>query len=216
MPRGSQKLSPRSNYYTTDLYLVGRILARRIAQARADHMLARGLARPCLSAGRRHLLSTITESAFSGGGGGGGGCGGGPPLTIIGGFLGAGKTTTLRHMLGNREGLRVGLVVNDVAEVNVDAAHLRRSNLDGVALTELQNGCVCCGPDAENLAPTIDALLRRTDALTGGAALDHVVVELSGVADPSAVQARLMAAGILVDRTVALVDAQAAIRSEEV
>ena len=93
--------------------------------------------------------------------------------------------------------------------MNVDAAVLRRSNLDGVALTELQNGCVCCGPDAENLAPTIDALLRRTDPTTGGAALDHVVVELSGVADPSAVQARLMAAGILVDRTVALVDAQA-------
>ena len=52
-------------------------------------------------------------------------------------------------------------------------------------------------------------MLRRTDPTTGGAALDHVVVELSGVADPSAVQARLMAAGILVDRTVALVDAQA-------
>ena len=147
------------------------------------HALCRGLGWPRLSAGRPRL-STITESAFSGGGGGGG-----PPLTIIGGFLGAGKTTALRHMLGNREGLRFGLVVNDVAEVNVDAAQVRRSNLDGVALTELQNGCVRCGPDAENLAPTIDALLRRTDAQTGGAALDHVVVELSGVADPSAVQA---------------------------
>jgi len=147
------------------------------------HALCRGLGWPRLSACRPRL-STITESAFSGGGGGGG-----PPLTIIGGFLGAGKTTALRHMLGNREGLRFGLVVNDVAEVNVDAAQVRRSNLDGVALTELQNGCVCCGPDAKNLAPTIDALLRRTDEQTGGAALDHVVVELSGVADPSAVQA---------------------------
>ena len=147
------------------------------------HALGRGLGWPRLLAGRLRL-STITESAFSGGGGGDV-----PPLTIIGGFLGAGKTTALRHMLGNREGLRFGLVVNDVAEVNVDAAQVRRSNLDGVALTELQNGCVCCGPDAENLAPTIGALLRRTDAQTGGAALDHVVVELSGVADPSAVQA---------------------------
>ena len=167
------------------------------------HALCRGLGWPRLSASRPRL-STITESAFSGGGGGGG-----PPLTIIGGFLGAGKTTALRHMLGNREGLRFGLVVNDVAEVNVDAAQVRRSNLDGVALTELQNGCVCCGPDAENLAPTIDALLRRTDAQTGGAALDHVVVELSGVADPTAVQARLLGSGLLVDRTVALVDAHA-------
>ena len=135
----------------------------------------------------RLRLSTITESAFGGGGDGG------PPLTIIGGFLGSGKTTALQHMLANREGLRIGLVVNDVAEVNVDAAVLRRTNLDGVTLTELQNGCVCCGPDAESLAPTIDALLRRTDAATGAAALDHVVVELSGVADPSAVQARLRA-----------------------
>ena len=58
------------------------------------HALCRGLGWPRLSAGRPRL-STITESAFSGGGGGGG-----PPLTIIGGFLGAGKTTALRHMLG--------------------------------------------------------------------------------------------------------------------
>ena len=64
------------------------------------HALCRGLGWPRLSASRPRL-STITESAFSGGGGGGG-----PPLTIIGGFLGAGKTTALRHMLGNREGLR--------------------------------------------------------------------------------------------------------------
>ena len=83
-------------------------------------------------------------------------------------------------MLGNREGMRLGLVVNDVAEVNVDAAVLRRSNLDGVALTELQNGCVCCGPDAENLAPTIDALLRRTDPTTGGAALVSKYVPVGG------------------------------------
>ena len=162
-----------------------------------------GLSRPITIAWRPRALSTVTESAF----GGADACG--PPLTIIGGFLGSGKTSTLKHLLANRAGLRIGLVVNDVAEVNVDAATLRRSDLGNVALAELQNGCVCCGPDAENLAPTIDALQRRTDPATGAAALDHVVVELSGVADPTAVQARLLGSGLLVDRTVALVDAHA-------
>ena len=64
------------------------------------------------------------------------------PVTIICGFLGAGKTTMVQHILGNRSGLKVGVVVNDVAEVNVDSQVLSVQDADGIV--GLQNGCACC------------------------------------------------------------------------
>ena len=131
-----------------------------------------------------------------------------PPTTLLGGFLGAGKTTALSHLLRNREGLKIAVLVNDVASVNVDAATMRRKSVgeDGVEMVELENGCVCCGPGAGELAPAVASLRdRRADG--GAPAFDHVVVELSGVADPTNVQANLKAGGVGVDRRVALVDA---------
>ena len=128
-----------------------------------------------------------------------------PPTTLLGGFLGAGKTTALTSMLKNRDGLKIAVLVNDV---NVDAQVLRRSTIDdkGVEMVELVNGCVCCGPGAGGLAPAVHDLATRVDAATGAPAFDHVVVELSGVADPTNVQRNLNGA---VDRKVALVDANA-------
>ena len=126
-----------------------------------------------------------------------------PPTTLLGGFLGAGKTTTLTHLLTNREGLRVAVLVNDVAAVNVDAMALRRSTIeggDGVEMVQLENGCVCCSAAGE-LAPAVEALLASGDPF------DHVVIELSGVADPANVQASLGLSDVAVDRKVALVDA---------
>ena len=127
-----------------------------------------------------------------------------PPTTLLGGFLGAGKTTTLTHLLTNREGLRIAVLVNDVADVNVDAMAIRRTSIeeDGVEMVQLENGCVCCGPGSGDLAPAVMALLERTDP-----PFDHVVVELSGVADPINVQSNLLIGGVKVDRKVALVDA---------
>jgi G3E family GTPase len=127
-----------------------------------------------------------------------------PPTTLLGGFLGAGKTTTLTHLLTNREGLRIAVLVNDVADVNVDAMAIRRTSIeeDGVEMVQLENGCVCCGPGSGDLAPAVLSLLERTNP-----PFDHVVVELSGVADPINVQSNLLTGGVKVDRKVALVDA---------
>ena len=127
-----------------------------------------------------------------------------PPTTLLGGCLGAGKTTTLTHLLTNREGLRIAVLVNDVADVNVDAMAIRRTSIeeDGVEMVQLENGCVCCGPGSGDLAPAVLSLLERTNP-----PFDHVVVELSGVADPINVQSNLLTGGVKVDRKVALVDA---------
>eukprot|EP00966_Prymnesium_polylepis_P030296 704522-Prymnesium_polylepis.1 len=84
-------------------------------------------------------------------------------MTLLGGFLGAGKTTTLQHLLANREGLRIAVLVNDIAAVNVDAMALRRTTLeagDGVEMMQLENGCVCCSA-AGDLVPAVAALLER-------------------------------------------------------
>ena len=103
-----------------------------------------------------------------------------PPVTLLSGFLGAGKTSMLTSILQNREDLKVAVVVNDVAAVNVDGSIVKRElvETDGepVELLELQNGCVCCGPEAGELAQSIRGMVK-------GRGFDHVVVELSGVAD---------------------------------
>ena len=129
-----------------------------------------------------------------------------PPTTLLGGFLGAGKTTALTHLLSNREGLRIAVLVSDMAAVNVDAMAIRRRTIeeDGVETVQLENGCVCCGPGSGELAPLVLSMLERTDP-----PFDHVVVELSGVADPMNVQSNLRIGGVSVERKVALVDANA-------
>ena len=104
------------------------------------------------------------------------------PITLLSGFLGTGKTSTLQHLLENTQGLKIGVIVNDVASVNIDAKLVSGSNR---GVVELQNGCACCSL-AEELLTSVDALLGSNDNKRRD--LDAVVVELSGVADPIAIK----------------------------
>jgi G3E family GTPase len=124
------------------------------------------------------------------------------PITMLSGFLGAGKTTLLKHILENREGVKVGVLVNDVAEVNIDAKLVRNQDKGetGVAddivsandMVELSNGCVCCSASDEMLKG-IDWLIQRNG---DAEPFDHIVVECTGVAEPSGVREKFQDAEI--------------------
>ncbi len=96
------------------------------------------------------------------------------PMTLLSGFLGSGKTSALKHLLENTEGVKVGVIVNDVAAVNIDAKLVSSMNQ---GIIELKNGCACCSL-ADELLTSVQKLVDTQKEL------DAVVVELSGVSDP--------------------------------
>lgn len=122
------------------------------------------------------------------------------PLTVIGGFLGAGKTTLVNRWLREAEGQRIAVLVNDFGALNIDAALIAGTSGDTIALT---NGCVCCqiGDDLSR------ALIQ---VLESGTRFDAVVIEASGVSDPWRIAQMGMAAPELgLEGVIVLVDAAA-------
>jgi G3E family GTPase len=99
------------------------------------------------------------------------------PVTLLTGFLGAGKTTLLNRILNGRHGLRVGVLVNDFGAINIDAELVDGVEENTISLT---NGCVCC-EIRDDLVKSLEQLLTRADAI------DYVILEASGVADPEGI-----------------------------
>ena len=131
------------------------------------------------------------------------------PATIITGFLGAGKTTLIRHMLQNAQGRRIALIINEFGDLGVDGDILKCCGDETCReedVMELSNGCICCTV-ADDFIPTMEKLLAREDRP------DHIVIETSGLALPQPLVRAFNWPGIstqvTVDGVVTVVDGKA-------
>lgn len=131
------------------------------------------------------------------------------PCTIVTGFLGAGKTTLVRHVLENANGRRLAVIVNEFGDVGIDGEILKSCGIESCpedAIVELANGCICCTV-ADDFVPALKGLLDRADPP------EHIVIETSGLALPKPLVKAFnwpeIASRVTVDGVVTVVDGAA-------
>ncbi|MEQ1953115.1 cobalamin biosynthesis protein CobW [Mesorhizobium sp. CN2-181] len=131
------------------------------------------------------------------------------PCTVVTGFLGAGKTTMIRHILENAGGRRLALIVNEFGDVGIDGEILKGCGVDACPeenIIELANGCLCCTV-ADDFVPALDQILAKEPKV------DHIIIETSGLALPKplvqAFQWPTVKSRVTVDGVVAVVDGPA-------
>ena len=131
------------------------------------------------------------------------------PATVVTGFLGAGKTTLIRHLLQNAGGRRIALIVNEFGDVGIDGDLLKSCGSDACDeddIVELANGCICCTV-ADDFIPAMEKILARSPAV------DHIVIETSGLALPQPLVKAFrwpeIATRVTVDGVVTVVDGPA-------
>ncbi|RWE36173.1 MAG: cobalamin biosynthesis protein CobW [Mesorhizobium sp.] len=131
------------------------------------------------------------------------------PCTVVTGFLGAGKTTLVRHLLENAGGKRIAIIVNEFGDIGIDGEILKGCGIDTCPeenIVELANGCICCTV-ADDFVPALDQILSLTPKV------DHILIETSGLALPKplvqAFQWPTVKSRVTVDGVIAVVDGPA-------
>ena len=131
------------------------------------------------------------------------------PCTIVTGFLGAGKTTLVRHVLENADGRRLAVIVNEFGDVGIDGDILKSCGIESCSedsIVELSNGCICCAV-ADDFVPALKSLLDRPNPP------EHIVIETSGLALPKPLVKAFnwpeIASRVTVDGVIAVVDGAA-------
>lgn len=101
------------------------------------------------------------------------------PITLLTGYLGSGKTTLVNHILSNKKGLKIAVIVNDIGEVNIDASLIQKGGVvtqKDDSLVALQNGCICCTLKTD--------LIKQITDITETNKFDYIVIEASGICEP--------------------------------